>query len=215
MRMAMERGSSQDLKLKTGLSCPEVGSRVTSSFALVDLLTTKFGRVASTIAVRQKEGNMKKELVKGFTMLMLLVAVAFATAVVSANAQSNRKVVADIPFEFVAGNQTMSAGKYAFARETAPENALVIRKDDVKASALLMTSGIPPKSGETNARLIFHRYGERYFLVEVWSGANETGRQLAKSRQERAIESELASISSKSEWALSRCEIVEVVAMNR
>ena len=158
---------------------------------------------------------MKKELLKGFTMLMLLVAVAFATAVVSANAQSNRKVVADIPFEFVAGNQTMSAGKYAFARETAPENALVIRKDDVKTLGLLMTSGIPPKSGETNARLIFHRYGERYFLVEVWSGANETGRQLAKSHQERAIESELASISSKSEWALSRCEIVEVVAMNR
>ena len=158
---------------------------------------------------------MKKELLKGFTMLMLLVGIALATAVVSANAQSNQKVVADIPFEFVAGNQTMSAGKYAFARESAPENGLVVRKDEMKISALLMTSKIEPKSGETNARLIFHRYGERYFLVEVWSGANETGRQLAKSRQERAIESELASISSKSEWALSRCEIVEVVAMNR
>jgi hypothetical protein len=179
------------------------------------LLTTKFGRVASTIAERQKEGNMKKELLKGFTMLMLLVGIALATAVVSANAQSNQKVVADIPFEFVAGNQAMPAGRYAFARETAPENGLVVRKDEMKISALLMTSKIEPKSGETDARLIFHRYGERYFLVEVWSGANETGRQLAKSRQERAIESELASISSKSEWALSRYETVKVVARNR
>jgi hypothetical protein len=179
------------------------------------LLTTKFGRVASAIAARQKEGYMKKELLKGFAMLMLLVGMAFATAVVSANAQSTQKVVADIPFEFVAGNQTMSAGKYAFARETAPENALVVRNNDLKISALLMTSGIEPKSGKTNARLIFHRYGERYFLVEVWSGANEIGRQLTKSRQERAIESELASISSKSEWALSNYEVVEVVARNR
>jgi hypothetical protein len=158
---------------------------------------------------------MKKELLKGFTMLMLLVGIAFATAVVSANAQSNQKVVADIPFEFVASNQAMPAGRYAFARETAPENGLVVRKDETKISALLMTSKIEPKSSDTNARLIFHRYGERYFLVEVWSGSNEVGRQLTKSRQERAIESELASIPSRSDRALSHYEIVKVVAKNR
>jgi hypothetical protein len=44
---------------------------------------------------------MKKELLKGFTMLALLVIIAFATALVSANAQSAQKVTGDIPFDFV------------------------------------------------------------------------------------------------------------------
>jgi hypothetical protein len=62
------------------------------------------------------------------------------------------------------------------------------------------------------ARLVFHRYGQRYFLAEVWNGADKVGRQLMKSRDELAIERELASISSKSEMAQSCYETVEVLA---
>ena len=148
-------------------------------------------------------------------MLMLVVAIAFATAVVSANGHTAHNVVADVPFDFVVGNQTMPAGEYLFSRDSAPDTALLIRNGDARMSAFLITSVIQPRTDETKARLIFHRYGERYFLVEAWSKANEAGRQIAMSRQERAILSELTNISSKSEWALSCYEMIEVVALKR
>lgn len=157
---------------------------------------------------------MKRELLKGFTMLMLIVVIALATAVASANAQSSNKVVADIPFEFVVGSQALPAGEYAVkASETT--NALTIQSADAKSSAIRLTNAIEPRRNKTHARLVFHRYGQRYFLAEVWSGANLTGRQLLRSREERAIERELASIASKSATARNTYETVEVVATTR
>ena len=62
---------------------------------------------------------------------------------------------------------------------------------------------------------MFHRYNNRYFLAEVWSGGDSVGRKLTRSRHERAIERELASISSKSEFAQSTYAIVEIAAAVR
>jgi hypothetical protein len=45
-------------------------------------------------------GKMKKEALKGVTMLVLIITLAFITAVVSANAQSSGKLSALMPFEF-------------------------------------------------------------------------------------------------------------------
>ena len=157
---------------------------------------------------------MKKELLKGFTMLALIIALALATAAVS-NAQSRNKIVADIPFDFVVGDQAMPAGEYSLKATGSQGNALMVQSQDSRSSAIRLSNSIAPKREKTHARLVFHRYGERYFLAEVWNGADSTGRQLLKSRQERAIERELASISSKSETAKTTYETVEVVAALR
>ncbi|MDQ3665320.1 MAG: hypothetical protein M3410_01765 [Acidobacteriota bacterium] len=47
------------------------------------------------------------------------------------------------------------------------------------------------------AKLVFRRYGQRYFLSEVWTPGQLTGWQLLKSGEERAIEHQLAAISSR------------------
>jgi hypothetical protein len=156
---------------------------------------------------------MKKEFLKGFTMLALIIALALATAVASANAQSSQRIVANIPFEFNAGGVAMPSGEYAL-RVIAQDKGLMIQTTDAKVSALSLTFPIVTKN-RTQARLVFHRYGQRYFLAEVWSAEDSTGRQLLKSRQERGIERELARITPRSELAQNRYEIVEVVAMPR
>jgi hypothetical protein len=158
---------------------------------------------------------MKKELLKGFTMLALIIALALATAVASANAQSSKKVVANIPFEFIASGVAMPAGEYSLRVTAASDNGLLIQSTDTKISAMRLTFPIAPKNHRSEARLVFHRYGQRYFLTEVWTAEDSTGRQLLKSRQERAIERELARITSKSELAQNRYEVVELVAMPR
>jgi len=156
---------------------------------------------------------MKKEILKGLTMVTLVLAIALATAVASANAQSAKKVVADIPFAFVVGDQTLSAGEYTLKSTTAPANGLMIQNADGQSEALRYTFPIEPQQNRRSARLVFHRYGQRYFLAEVWTGAGNVGRHLLKSRQERAIERELAAIASKSEMSESRYEIVEVAVL--
>jgi hypothetical protein len=162
---------------------------------------------------KAKGENMKKELLKGFTMLALTIALALATAA-AANAQSDR-VAADIPFAFTVGDQPMPSGQYAVKAANEQGNVLIIRSNDAKNSAIRFSNSIAPKSDKTDARLVFHRYGERYFLAEVWSGGDSTGRQLLTSRQERAIQRELASTRSKSESAQSSYETIEVLAALR
>lgn len=74
---------------------------------------------------------------------------------------------------------------------------LAIDNRDSHGSALRITSEIMGNRKSENARLVFHRYGNRYFLAEVWMG-ERNGSQLAKSREERAVERELA-LASKGE----------------
>ena len=157
---------------------------------------------------------MKKEILKGFTMLVLILAVALVTAIAS-NAQSSNKIVADIPFEFNVGDQALPSGQYAVKTANSQGDALMIQSNDAKSTAMRLTNPIEPDKNKTHARLVFHRYGERYFLAEAWSGSSEAGRQLLKSRQERSVERELARISTKSDPRQRTYETVEVLASNR
>ena len=157
---------------------------------------------------------MKKELLKGFTMLMLVVALALATAVASANAQSANRIAADIPFDFSVGYKIMPAGGYT-VKPVSASNALMIQTADGTMAAVRLSDETEGAKNIPHARLVFHRYGERYFLAEVWNGFDKTGRQLLKSQEESSLESELASISAKSETAKNTYETVEVLAVLR
>ncbi len=155
---------------------------------------------------------MKKDLLKGFTMLMLVVVLALATAVASANPQAAKRIVANIPFEFSVGYKTMAAGDYSVRAVNTEGNALMIQSADGKSSAVRLSDTTERARDKSHARLVFHKYGDRYFLAEVWNGADRTGRQLMKSQEERAIERELASISGASATAKNTYETVEVMA---
>ncbi len=157
---------------------------------------------------------MQKQILRGLTMLMLIAAVALMAALVSAHAQS-RSVVADIPFEFAVGGKSLKAGEYSVRAFTTKGDALLISNQDSNDSAIRLTHSIQARIVPQRAKLVFHRYGQRYFLSEVWTPGEGTGWQLQKSGEERAIEGQLAAISSKSELARSTYERVEIVAMVR
>jgi hypothetical protein len=157
---------------------------------------------------------MANQIIKGLTMLMIVVALAFVAAVASANGQSEQ-AVANIPFEFVVGDKSLPAGEYGVGKLNASGEVLRIRSTEDTESAIRLTSPITRPSASNKSTLVFHRYANHYFLTQVWSAGETTGRQLMKSKQERAIEREMAAISSRSESAQSRYEIVEVVAVRR
>jgi len=160
---------------------------------------------------------MKREFLKGFTMLVLIVTLALATAAVSANAQPTaNRVVANVPFEFSVGYKTLPAGDYS-VQSIVSCDGLLIQSADGKVSALRLSDTTRQIKDKPKARLVFHRYGERYFLAEVWNGVEKAGRQLTKSQEERAIANELMLASARENAHATKdiYEIVEVAAVLR
>jgi hypothetical protein len=157
---------------------------------------------------------MQKQILKGFTMLVLIAAVVLMAALVSAHAQT-AVVVADIPFEFAVGGKSLTAGEYSVRALTANGDALMISSQNSNDRIIRLAHSIQTGKVPQQTKLVFHRYGQRYFLSEVWTAGQQTGRQLVKSDEERAIEGQLAAISSKSELARSSYETVEILAMVR
>ena len=64
-------------------------------------------------------------------------------------------------------------------------------------------------------KLVFHRYGERYFLSEVWMAGEAFGGQLIKSKEESAIQRRLVTSRKKREVAQRGFETVEILAALR
>lgn len=139
---------------------------------------------------------MSRQMVRGLTMLALVVALAVMSSVV-ANGQADR-VYAQIPFDFIVGDKTMASGEYSVRALDNAGVALLIKSTDANDKAIRLSNATgPQKIGE--ARLVFHRYGNTYFLAEVWKPGESSGRELRSSRQERAIKKEFEAVASKSE----------------
>ena len=131
---------------------------------------------------------MARRILKSVTMLMLLLTMALVTAVATANGQSQHRVIASVPFEFIVGDKTLAAADYRI--DTVGE-ALAISSANAKNSVIRLANELTPE-GRKSARLVFHRYGNTYFLSDVWEGGDRIGRRLVQSQQERAMKSELS-----------------------
>ena len=75
----------------------------------------------------------------------------------------------------------------------------MIRARDGKGGAYLQTMSVQTEENQTQTKVVFKRYGDEYFLSQVWISGRSTGRELRKSRQERALERELAARAVKPE----------------
>jgi hypothetical protein len=114
----------------------------------------------------------------------------FALAVVGVQAQTPTRTEADIPFAFAAGKATLKAGNYAIKIRG---NALSIRTADGKRTVLVNAPlAIGSRDRKGSARLVFNRYGDLYFLSQVW-WSGDSGRQVFPSESEsRARDFELS-----------------------
>ena len=146
-------------------------------------------------------------------MVMLLLTLALATGVATANGQGKHTVTAKVPFEFIVGDKALSAGQYSMRAIGVTEEALAIQSADAKNRAIRLTNATAPQR-DKRAKLVFHRYGNTYFLSEVSEGGGEGGWHLNKSKQERAMERELNRIAANRDTRNVYEEVV-ILATNR
>jgi len=135
---------------------------------------------------------MKKHFVIALTMLSLVTALTVTNGVGTASAHTFNLITANVPFDFSDGTTGFSAGKYEIEPFGANSTAGIrITSYDRKAHGTRLTiaaGGISPKNETT---LVFHRYGDKYFLSQVWTAGDNAGLQLPTSSAERAIEREI------------------------
>lgn len=100
-----------------------------------------------------------------------------------ANAQT-MKVTADIPFNFVVDKASLPAGSYSIDSVSGSSKALIFRGDDAQENLIVLSNRAETLNASPNTRLVFHRYGDQYFLAQIWVQGETAGRQLRMTRRE-------------------------------
>jgi len=120
------------------------------------------------------------------TRVLLAISVVALVSVTSAYAETT-SMRAHIPFQFRAGSALLPAGQYQVDYASA-FSRLMLRATENGAGVYLphwptQRSATAPQSG----MLVFHKYGEHYFLRQVWSPGQSEGYELPASKVEREL----------------------------
>jgi hypothetical protein len=108
-------------------------------------------------------------------------------------AQAQQAVTAKIPFDFVASGQTLPAGTYLFHQALPNSNQTLAIRDSHGHGAIAGASSLD--SQETGVTLVFHKYGERYFLADLYSLSGRLHFAESRSESKLAKSAELQNVS--------------------
>jgi len=126
---------------------------------------------------------MRTRLFTTFSALLLLT---FGALAQSSQSRFN------IPFEFHVGAATLPPGLYLVSPQGV-SNIMLIRSEDNRHNVMVSTGAVQKLKTPEHSSLIFNRYGEDYFLSEVWTTGYDQGRGLTQS----ALEREYARVASQ------------------
>jgi len=121
-----------------------------------------------------------KKIVKSLAVLSLVLTLGGLPAA----AQGKKSLIVNAPFSFTVEQQRMPAGTYQILVE---HGWLQIRSADSKNAAMVLTLPVSGKAPEGVGQVVFNRYGNRYFLSQVWLPELPNGRQTLESRDEKKL----------------------------
>jgi hypothetical protein len=115
--------------------------------------------------------------------LLLTAAVVFAQTT-----PSQRLMKVNVPFSFGVEGHSLPAAEYLVLTVT-PERSIRIVSADGKHSAVINTLPNYASQPSTNSRLVFHKYGNEYFLAQVWTAGQNVARNPLSSKRAMEIAS--------------------------
>jgi hypothetical protein len=121
------------------------------------------------------------------------VAAALVLAVLSLGsvAHAQNALVVNVPFDFAAGAATLPAGQYYVEQLSRGSVVMIKGISGQAAAAVAMTRPAEPKREQAKSVLVFKRYGEDYFLAEIWNAQEQNCLALTSARS-RGKEQQLA-----------------------
>jgi len=88
-----------------------------------------------------------------------------------------------VPFAFSVSNTTLPAGHYRIASNSA--QSVVIRNLNELQRIVLSPIASQAQAKDSSCKLVFHKYGDRYFLRQVLCPANAISVDLPATRREK------------------------------
>jgi hypothetical protein len=121
---------------------------------------------------------------KNYAAIALVACFVFVTL---ASTPSHAQILlrADVPFEFSAGQGMLPAGEYAVTQSGI--QAAVTLSSRRRGVQIMLPKTIEFLDHQDATKLVFHRYGDQYFLAEIWSGLDGSVRKLNVNPQERQL----------------------------
>lgn len=145
---------------------------------------------------------MNRRIFSAFALL------AMATLMTAAVASAQGIAKATIPFEFRVGAKALPAGSYEVSDILGTNSAAMwVRNSETGAAAATLAKNLGPGTGSGEATLVFHRYGDRYFLSSV--RMPDLSRDLPMTKLER----ELASREAESAANDSGPRVIYIAAL--
>jgi hypothetical protein len=133
------------------------------------------------------------------SILLALTVLLLATA---AQAQTTN-VKASIPFDFVVGDHAYSAGEYTVKSINQSSPAIRIDNADESEKGIALANACEKLQPATQTTLVFQRLGNNYFLYQIWTEGNSTGREFRMSK----TQVQLAKNNSKPELVVVAANI--------
>jgi hypothetical protein len=117
---------------------------------------------------------------KNFRVVSLLVAALVMGSVVQAQ---QTRVQANVPFNFLIGDNVYPAGEYIIGKTS--NGTSTLRVDYAgEATALVFANTCSSLNPSEKTKLVFHRVGDTYFLYQIWTEGNDSGLELPRSKTE-------------------------------
>lgn len=124
---------------------------------------------------------------KAWMSVLTAAAVLVTIGSASLSAGPIYQIRANIPFGFMVGSETFPAGSYTVVRIDSVSNAVVLRSADGGKTVVFVPIGVYSAKSRQEDSLVFSRYGDHYFLSEVWTIDDPLGSQLVPSNHEREV----------------------------
>jgi hypothetical protein len=117
---------------------------------------------------------------------LLTCALALGAFASSAQAFAQHTVKVEVPFAFQSDNKAMPAGTY---RIDMPSTHLMLINGGTSASTRFAITEPDERAKTLNvSKVVFRRYGDRYFLHEVWLAGETTGHQCITTKAEKQLQ---------------------------
>jgi hypothetical protein len=127
---------------------------------------------------------MKTRIMRGTALALFLMSI---TALAHAQMPIRQPLFrVDIPFAFVAGGVHLPAGQYHVYHPGDPY-LVVLERDDGRARAMAYVHPSATDDGQASTKLVFNKYGDQYFLSQVWTEPDREVHQCFKCRMEKSL----------------------------
>ena len=118
---------------------------------------------------------------------MLTIALALPLLMTAAASAQTIHMRVTVPFKFIAAGATLPAGEYEIQSFGTEEKLLSIQNRNTSAGILISSNPCESLNASLNTKLVFHRYGGRYFLSELWVVGQMSGHQIPSASREREV----------------------------